>query len=485
MMKVLIVDDERPIREWIVMCLKKINVPIDIVGSASNGKEAYEIFCENSLDVIITDIRMPVMDGLELMRKIKQRNETISFIILTCHEEFSYAREALKLGTEDYLLKTEIDQEQLERIFLKISKLRRKYVDEERIFLERQSFIYSVLNDHVVPDEKMLRKLDIYAENKDYFITMLKVMDGKSIYQEQRKLKIKDYSCVYFSYEKNIILMLVWINKICSRASQIQMLTEFANTILELWGGIVGISNIYSEAEDIPIALEEAKNQLEKGFYKGKGSVNLEVIQPFQDAEAEVLQSGIKDLAKEIYNLNRTELGERFLAWLDEAEENRNLKSSLLKEECIFLLSRTKEKYPSLKIDRNRIVKAESFQELYNDMSDLIKDLWNLGDEHMAAYIRDAVRYIEENYSQDCRLETVAKHVGITPDYLSRLFKSNMNKTFNTYLTEVRMEVAKRLLVEGSITIGETAEKTGYQNIAYFSKVFKKYTGKTPFDYKK
>lgn len=484
-MRVLIVDDERPIREWIAMCLKKINLPVEIVGSAANGKEAYEIFCEKPLDVIITDIRMPVMDGLELMRRIKQRTEKISFIILTCHEEFSYAREALKLGTEDYLLKTEIDQEQLEKIFLKISRTRKKYGSEENVFLERQAFIYSVLQGNLVPDGDAFRKLGIYEEDKDYFITMIKGIGENQVNQDQRELKTKDYSCVYFFYEKDIVLILVWTRRMYSQAAQLQKLTEFAGDMLGLWGGTVGVSRIYSETEDFLKAYREASAQLEKGFYKGKKSVNLELLQPSQTEAVEASQCGTEEMVKQIYRLSRAELGEKFMDWLDGIGESGSMKSDALKEECIFVLNRMKDKYSSLNVDRNRILQAESFGELRSVIADLIMDLWNLEDKRMAGYVREAVQYIEENYSQSCKLETVAKHVGLNPDYLSRLFKSNTNQTFNAYLTEVRMEAAKRMLVESDMTIGEVAERTGYQNIAYFSRVFKKYTGITPFDYKK
>ena len=110
MLKVLVVDDEMPIRQWLEFCIGKID-GVSLAGAASHGAEGYSLFRRTMPDVVITDIRMPVMDGLEMMQMIRGLNPAVYFIVLTSFEEFEYARKAMSLGAAEYILKTEISDE--------------------------------------------------------------------------------------------------------------------------------------------------------------------------------------------------------------------------------------------------------------------------------------------------------------------------------------------------------------------------------------
>ena len=107
MLKVLVVDDEMPIRQWLEFCIERIP-DVELVGAASHGAEGYSMFRKHMPDVVITDIRMPVMDGLEMMRMIRNLKPSVYAIVLTSFEDFEYARQAISLGAAEYILKTEI-----------------------------------------------------------------------------------------------------------------------------------------------------------------------------------------------------------------------------------------------------------------------------------------------------------------------------------------------------------------------------------------
>lgn len=121
MLNVLIVEDEAPIREWIGYTIKNISEEFNVIGSVNNGKEAYELALNSKPDVIITDIKMPVMDGIELSKKIKELFPEIYIIILTNFAEFSYAKEAISCGVYEYLIKSDIRPKELSEILTKIN----------------------------------------------------------------------------------------------------------------------------------------------------------------------------------------------------------------------------------------------------------------------------------------------------------------------------------------------------------------------------
>ena len=114
MIKVLVADDEVPIRQWLEFCINKME-GYQVVGAAANGAEGYSIFRKTVPDIIITDIRMPVMDGMEMLKLIRSINPAVYVAVLTSHEDFGYARQAIKLGASEYILKTEITEESLQQ----------------------------------------------------------------------------------------------------------------------------------------------------------------------------------------------------------------------------------------------------------------------------------------------------------------------------------------------------------------------------------
>lgn len=115
MYKVLVIDDEVPIREWLEFCINRMD-GYEIAGTASNGAEGYSVFRKIKPDIVITDIRMPGVDGLEMIEMIRELNPMVYILVLTSHEEFSYARRAMQSGVKDYILKTEISEESLSEI---------------------------------------------------------------------------------------------------------------------------------------------------------------------------------------------------------------------------------------------------------------------------------------------------------------------------------------------------------------------------------
>lgn len=161
MLNILVVEDEAPIREWIVYTISSISEEFKVVGSAKNGMEGYELAINLKPDLILTDIKMPIMDGLELSKKVKEFDANISVVLLTNYEEFSYAKQALSYGVEEYLVKSDIRTKELKELFNKINEK-----------LMKKANLANVTKNLTEIDNK---PSDI-TENKDYSKAVVKAL---------------------------------------------------------------------------------------------------------------------------------------------------------------------------------------------------------------------------------------------------------------------------------------------------------------------
>lgn len=481
-MKVLIADDERPIREWLGMTLEKMLQPTDCILTAANGKEAYEKYLAEAPDLIITDIRMPVMTGLELMEEVKKKDEHLPFVVLTCHEEFSYARKALQMGAYEYLLKTEIEEQQLRRVLEKAAAIRQGRSPKDDYLFDRQQLILNVMEHGLTVEPGLLEEVNAYEPDKSYFF-MAFHSDGQGRVSELRKkLCFERYRCEIFPYHKDILFGMVWTKRVSSQMMQIQRVQEFAGKAGGQLLGSLGFSRIYLELSFVKRALQEALEQLNRGFYQkgraGFADFCTERIKAF-DFEKETAQ-----IISGIFLNHRNEIIEEIEKWLSLIEEDGTVDSEQFKSACLRILQKLKEKYSLLTYERTDILEAESFwevKEYLHSIEEMLKDVNAPGN---SVNIQKALKYIEEHYGDSCSLEQISGAIGLNSEYFSRLFKQNMKQTYNGYLTEYRIRMAKTLLLNTQESISEVAEKVGYRNLAYFSRVFKKQTGQTPFEYR-
>ena len=168
MYKVMLVDDERLILQGVLNIIDWEKLGMEVIHMAENGKEALDKYKENPVDIIITDINMPVITGLELIMKIKEINKRAKFIVLSGYDEFSYARTAMKYGVENYILKP-INEEELEAALIDINKKIKDEKEEENIILEKNSIIMKLLNGNVDSNELYYLKDIIRLEFKNKY----------------------------------------------------------------------------------------------------------------------------------------------------------------------------------------------------------------------------------------------------------------------------------------------------------------------------
>ena len=404
-MKILLVDDDKIIRIGLAKMIKRIfEDNHEVVFNFQNGLVAFDYIKENKVDLVITDIKMPVMTGSELIEKaVNELENPPMFIVLSGYDEFTYVRDTMKLGAFNYLLKP-LKQDDLKKV-----------IEEAELKLKENS-----------KQEKMINK-SIDIVRKDFFKNIL------------------------FSTSDNLK-----INK--SLLENIQM---DENKIYKL------------------LILDRNKNIKN---------------------EKELILNLLKNIKEKVLNINyltfNTEEKFYILFYFDSTKEdvNKNLCKALNEESKVFLskglnvyifketmdINKLREQSKRFKIIHKNII-DEKEQKIYNLSlkKELSDDLEKNTQTNLTA-IKLAKEYIIKNFNKNITLKEVADAVFLSQNYLSELFKKELNEGFYDFLSNYRINVSKQLLLTTNLKVYEIAERVGYTDSITFGRAFKKITGTTP-----
>ncbi len=502
-MKILIVDDEKPIRQWFAFCIEKSGRPYQVVGEAANGEEALVIFKEYLPDLVITDIRMPVMDGIELMREIKAVAPTTDVVILTCYPDFDYAREAVKQGAFEYMLKAEVqDRDILDLVEQVRSKREQQGNLTKSLQIHRRVQMNALLDDLISGKlteeervEQRLRELDIDLAN--HFLFVMAIRPDKIENSGWINPLPESVGGFYsFIYESNKSILLGNLRANNSQIKQREALFKLAEEVQEAIGGSVGVSHVFSGFANIRNACQEAMVLLEQEFYKGKGSIIL------SDQKVEYRNvPEIQKLGKKIIAAIEGENGPRVMAGIEELlillGKGNAVDLQGARRICHEILGVLGAKaYLSEESDSVGELKVNIAEELENkryfyqlnawvlEITGIMIEGFKIPQGKYSAIVKQALDYMKEHYSESLSLREMATLVHLNPNYFCQLFKTETGENFSNYLTVFRLKKAEELLKNTDLRAYEIAEKVGYPNLSYFSRIFKKYTGKSPFEYR-
>lgn len=499
MVKVLVVDDEVPIRQWLEFCIGRME-GYQITGTAANGAEGYSSFRKNMPDIIITDIRMPVMDGLEMLKLIRNLNPAVITVVLTSHEDFEYARQAMKYGASEYILKTEITEESLKQLLDKAgSGLKESPQSGKEKVLEeisnRNHYLRSlVLSRHAgLVTEAMLREYDIPLERTDFV-----AIDVMTTEAELVKVTLPEAgvltNAIKVPLDLNHTIIVGNISRDCPRG--IGRRQELVYGLCrELYSQVpckVGCSDIYENPGKLGVAMRQAYDRVKLSFYHEKE--RLFATQPVGHYQ---ITNGEKYkilFSKELVNQNYQKAIQIKDDMMAEVRREEVTDIEYLKKLYLFFLTslfhitrdNVEKVEAQLEVIGQDIMNAQSLNGLDRVMEEVfeIHGYSGIRNEEYTAPIRNAIRYMEEHYPESLALSDVAGHVGLSAEYLSRLFKEETGVKFVVYLNNLRLKHALRLLESTNLKVYEVAEQVGYSNLSYFSTVFKKNFGQNPFDYK-
>lgn len=518
MYKVLIVDDERLIRITLKNMLDWKALDCDIVAMVKDGEEAMRVFEEIQPEIVITDLKMPGMNGIELIAKIKEQNKNTQVIALSNYSDFEYVRDAMKAGAFDYLLKVTLEKKELERI---IEQVKENCVStsissqdsHDSSFKELQQYLILIRNDHSVNQEelKQLLKQPAFDDyRKVYQMAYVRVDNINFLYQG----KIRDHAMLrrhlqdlmkdaiplsmkhrslFISNHSGIILFQssekLRVLNICN--SMIRNISQYMDLRIS-----ITLSDAMTSLDDFYQVYKSLLLAHETRFYEGEGVlVQSEEPQEFQDLNMNDITFHV-DILEAVRNKNFMrvhDLKEEILTYMKE----NFIRPYLVLEYFIFIFNNiegheiskgTRHAIPFDKIaaqirlcetaDRLNMTVDESFQ---------IIETW-LEDDRTSKYRKDVLEimgYIEDHLDQKLTLKGIADHFSMNESSLSRMFKNDTGINLNYFINEKKMKKAKELLSADDTMIKDVAMAVGMEDQLYFNKVFKKYYHISPSEFKK
>ncbi|WP_026021452.1 response regulator [Paenibacillus senegalensis] len=523
--RVLLVDDEPIIIESLKVAIPWSQWGMEIVGEARNGQDALTAADRLLPDVIISDIRMPVIDGITFMRNVMAAREEKKlkeplFIVVSGYGEFDYAREALRHGAFDYILKP-IDHDELEKIIekakLKLDDYHLKRIEEEKLRISVQRLsetakerLYSEMMDGQAPSPLLQLGIELDPLEAPYFLMLIQldpVISGGWAAEEKRlrffaidnilkEVAAQNEALAVFPYYSGewvlLFAELPADNKRLLGGKIVHALETNAKLLCS-----VGISSTCIGFSHLNLCYQHAVKALHHRFHQTAQKVFIYEEQ----FNAQELPSGYpasieKRLVDAVRTLHRPgisqaleQLGEQLV----ESAATRETAKRILFEMAV-IVHRQLDFLPSvpgagLNAFYDRLEEEHTLQGMIRvlelSLAKWVELACNLrSQESGPGLIEKAKRYIDAHYQHDIGIEEVAEHVEISFSYFCTLFKQTAGCTFLEYLTRFRIGKACQLLRESEVKVFQIASLVGYQDPRYFTQVFKKMMGMTPSEYR-
>lgn len=532
MLKILIVDDEPLVRMGLKSTLARCENTNSVVVEAANGRKAIEILEQETVDIVFTDIKMPEMNGIELIRWIRENRESIKIVVLSCFSDFEYVREAFKHGITDYILKYDVEVQNIAYLMDKIThelsgqqaqqdQGTRDNHDAAEKYQSRRALLKELFyHEHTDDSPEFSNQLIDHGINLQPEMTAVVIcieIDhlGESVFSSQ---DADDYALELEI--KNILeeyLQAAWIEVMRESQSRFIALLciedRFHFNGDTVMNRLNQVQNVFRKYLNCPVSISasqpgpgDAVNRLfaqallgiERKFYAGEGYLG--IYNPDELPERSNSAQLVTKKNDVIKQINEGSL-HNILASLVNLKvgfESALVKSSDVKLTYISLLEAVKDHFcaelnelgpGTVEMLQNDISGFSSLEAINSYLADVITNLSNtrigtaVRDDYSAG-VAKCIEYINTHYSDEkMSLAQLSSLTSYSQAYLSRIFKKETGHYLADYINEVRIGHAKRLLANPKNKIYQVAEKVGYANYSYFSKMFRKITGKSPSEY--
>lgn len=490
-LQILLVDDEENIREGLRYLIDWEEEGYRVIGTACNGAEAYKICQENQVDVILTDIRMPIMDGLELAKKVYYEMEDTVVIIMSAYKDFSYAQEAIRYRVQSYISKPIVSRE----LCLELNRIRRNSVISDKYRQKKNELIRKLVFSQISGGELS----DIYRCAGEYGMNL-----DDSVFQcvqvrfaEKNENLIREI-CAYMEKNRmgygckdingNLVLLFIFAKE------RMQDIHKFVFMIREEMDQA-------SQAE-IQIAVGQRVNSVELINKSYRQTNNLYFLNLFQNGENIIFceelvpdrRNGITGVVDKLCSYIAAEQRQE-INYLAEELKYSVVKARVSKEEMYGLVQqlfdRLREKYLFLSYEEewDRILDLQTIEELVYNIRDIcLKCIADAEKKELSGstlLVKKVEEYIAE-YVIEKSLNTkyIAAQLGYNSAYMGRVFVGEKGISVKEYINRKRIENACRQLAATDGSITEIALDAGYQDISTFYEVFKKYKKMTPKEYR-
>ncbi len=508
-MKLVIVEDEIRIREGLIHLLDKLSIDIGIAGVAENGLEGLELIGRTHPDLIITDIKMPEMDGLQMLETLHARQIPYKAIVLSAYSEFSYAQQAIKLGVSEYLIKPIAPDELLQamkNIEAQMTQELNLKAQSPAQFKALKNIFYSIILGISVVDDELSSFLNTtYKIDPRETFAILDIYLG-AVYEECIHPLRDELECLLngasFGYcivehPQGRELMLVLYNmadlKGIEKYFQHLIISQIKTTVpYDMAFGWISFTNLELMKE----SMAKLRKFMDWSIVFGKKAL---ISYPaVENVRFEPLPYPIDLESKakaEICSLEYEKLSHTFLSLLSHLKSRifspAEVKETMIRflwsvisvvKEIDFTTSAQLEQQALME----KIVTAITWNELQDTVEILTEALRDVkSDQTTSLTVRRAKSMVHECYSQGVTLDEIAAKLKITPEYLGGLFHKEVGVTFSSYIKNYRVKKAKGLLIGTDMKIYDISAAVGYADPKYFSRVFREIAGQLPADFRK
>ena len=530
---ILIVDDEQLIRQGLRARIEYLGIDVDEIFEAENGLMALRLQEEHPIDVVITDIRMPDMDGLELIQEMQKKNNQIKFVVLSGYAEFSYAETAIRLGVKAYLLKP-VSNDDLKAAFDKAYKemeqtasVRQEVQMKKRMDREKQVYqqekalnaLFSSQEAGAVTREQLCKLCGydekMWAGGAESVLYLAILHINKESFEHQRFRPV-DHELVRFMI-RNIFEEIqapcekLLVNSLSDTRQmygifigddkkklrmEVERIYLRMRSVLEKKMGIyltIGVSRCRSQLEGKETS--EARQALKQRIIYGKANIYF-----YED---------IRILGEQEFPVSQLHLLEQYMEH-NEIFKVKNLVQEIFSEELVkkygsaylrimwirilnLLLhhyerrGRNAAEIEKMLQNYNLLDRIQSLQEIRQKIIEMVMECVStesVADANARSKIQMAIGYIQEHFAENLTVNVLAEHYGMSPNYFSSMFKKEMSRSAVNYITELRINQARELLYHSELSVVDISKKVGYEDSQYFFRVFKKYLGMTPLQYR-
>lgn len=526
MYKLILVDDESEICQGLREIVPFESLGFTVVGEAGNGVEALQLCETMEPDLIITDIRMPLMDGLTLCRHVRAILPTAQFIILSGYDDFEYARQAIEVKTMGYLLKPISSAEFIEMLknakaaldqeFLRRRDIRRLQEHfRDSLPLLREMLLSSLLSGGIPADAALAgaQKYGVRLDADRFAVALLKIGEEGAGGIEDPSLRLfavrnilcevlekyRDASDFHVFMHNGLLALLLLLGEDSSPALALSQLEEARKTVRHYLRCplFIGVSAFGWPLSRVPAAASQAQTAMDQCALGGEEQVLcITDIEPFSGQDLLVDELLLRRMVNSVKAGDAAQAETALHSLMDACRVGRfspkAYQTYLMEIFMSFVrivpeLSLEWEDLGTRFDDLMRLFfqSCPTVDEAQEALSRLLSILMNAIQSHRKTsslmLAAEGEKYLQENYAQpDLTLEKLCLHLYISPSYFSMVFKKETRKTFHQYLTALRMDRALTLLSSTEFKTAQIAERVGLPDPSYFSYCFKKHFGFPP-----
>lgn len=528
--RMIIADDE----EMLIQLIKKLGrfeeLGIEIVDECHDGEEAYRSILKHCPDFVLTDIQMPVLDGLEMISQVQRSVPDTLFVLISGYRYFEYARSAIQLSVVDYLLKP-VNEEQLNQLLTRLCRLtderRRQKMDSETLqnfrdteTKEKYDGFWKLIlrdDDHQIPAallaDEVKNHYDITFAHPcfrmlilDYHMPQVSETGRFSFVDKLNEAANAAFGgkLDYYIYEEDshyAVLLNFEEEQIAVLRTATSVFFYSCKDMHEIFGNFrltLGLSNVCHAMTGIPNAAAEAQAASWGWLYfSGDQIIRFEQVRKMQRVDVNaLLPKGIRqNLQESLRYLKSSELASVFSGMKQALNETDYIYPGDIRR--LYLAVREQVQLGAAESLQESLLQkcdaalksawepVQAFRNVYMELKQYVEEQQALLEKAGRNPIRRAQEYIHQNYAGAISLESTAEEVGISSAYLSKIFKEINGVGFSEYLNNVRLEASKKLLSGTSLSIRDVAAEVGYIDEKYYSKLFKKQFGIKPTEYRR